>query len=270
LLQRIKESLGARPPSPFFSRDFGGRRPQKRYLIATTGRSGSTLLCKRIADHGVLGFPMEFLNESYIGEFDRLFPNPNLDDYCNYVTGAFTSTSHVFGLKTDWWRFRIAREEGLVDELLGEIDLIVHLRRRDFVAQAVSLSLAIETGIWHNRDIGAERLDEGHASTTYDAEAIKRHARNILNQEFHWRRFIETAGVPCMELIYEDIVGDVDAVVRQVAEGLDVSIQASPPASDAVRPTRSEASKSFQRRFHEECEDFVAFWNEYRGVISAE
>jgi hypothetical protein len=88
VLLRLTESLGARPPSPFFSRDFGGRRPQKRYLIATTGRSGSTFLCKRIADHGALGFPMEFLNESYIAEFDRLFPNPNLDDYCHYVTGA--------------------------------------------------------------------------------------------------------------------------------------------------------------------------------------
>lgn len=270
MLQRLAKNLGARPPSPFFNRDLGGRLPEKRYLIATTGRSGSTFLCKRIADHGVLGFPMEFLNESYIAEFDRLFPNPNLDDYCRYITWAFTSADRVFGAKTDWWRFQIARDQGVADQLLGHLDLIVHLRRRDFVAQAVSLSLAVDTGVWHDRDVGTTQLDDWHANAIYDAAKIKHHARNILNQEFHWRRFIETAGVRCLEMDYEDVACDVDTAIGRIACELDISIDAPAPFSDSVRASQSEISQSWRWRFREECEDFVAFWDEYRGVISAE
>lgn len=271
MLQRLAANLGARPPSPFFSREFGPGRAEKRYLIATTGRSGSTFLCKRISDHGVLGFPMEFLNETYIAEFDRLFPNPNLADYCHYVTSAFTSEDRVFGLKSDWWRFQIAREQGLADRLLGGgIDLIVHLRRRDFVAQAVSLSLAVETGVWHGRDVGADSLDEWHAASVYDSDAIKRHARNILNQEFHWLRFIETAGVRCLDLTYEDLVADVDAAIAAIAGELGVSILADVATSGSTGAGRSEIARAWSVRFHDECEDFVSFWSEYRGVISAE
>lgn len=270
MLQRLAESLGARPPSPFFSREFGAGRPDKRYLIATTGRSGSTFLCKRIADHGVLGFPMEFLNETYIAEFDRLFPNPNLDDYCRYITGTFTSADRVFGAKTDWWRFQIAREQGVANQLLGDLNLIVHLRRRDFVAQAVSLSLAVETGVWHHRDVGGEVLDNWHANAVYDPDTIKRHARNILNQEFYWRRFIETAGVRCLEIDYEDIAADVDAAIALIAKELEVSLDGDAPVSDSVHVTRSDVGQAWRWRFREECEDFVTFWDEYRGVITAE
>lgn len=270
MLQRLTENLGARPPSPFFNRDLGGWLPEKRYLIATTGRSGSTFLCKRIADHGTLGFPMEFLNESYIAEFDRLFPNPNLDDYCRYITWAFTSPDRVFGAKTDWWRFQIARSQGVADQLLGELDLVVHLRRRDFVAQAVSLSLAVDTGVWHHRDVGAELLDNWHANSTYDAEKIKHHARNILNQEFYWRRFIETTGVRCLEMDYEDVSTDVDGAISRIAGELGVRLGGDAPASDTVHATRSDVSQDWRWRFREECEDFVTFWDEYRGVITAQ
>ena len=270
MFKRLTESLGARPPSPFFRRDLGGRRPEKRYLIATTGRSGSTFLCKRIADYGTLGFPMEFLNETYIAEFDRLFPDPNLDDYCRYVTGAFTSADRVFGAKSDWWRYRIAREHGVADAMLGNLDLIVHLRRRDFVAQAVSLSLAVETGVWHHRDVGRDRLDNWHANAVYDADKIKRHARNILNQEFYWRRFIEKAGVACLTMDYEDVATDVDAAIATIAKALDVSLSSGAPDSDSVHVTHSDVGQAWRWRFREECEDFVTFWDEFRGVITAE
>lgn len=270
MLQRLAESLSARPPSAFFRRDLGARHPDKRYLIATTGRSDSTFLCNRIADFGVLGYPMEFLNESYIAEFDRLFPNPNLRDYCHYVRGAFTSTALVFGLEADWWRFQLARELRLADELLGDIDLIVHVRCRDFVAQAVSLSLAAETGVWSDRDVGTDQLDDLHANAVYDAKTIKGHARNILNQEFHWRRFIAAAGAPCLVLVYEDIAANVDAAVRRIAEGLGVPIGGALRTSGRVPAKDSEIAQDWGLRFQKECEDFVTFWTDERGPICKE
>lgn len=269
MLKRLKQRLEERPSSPFFAPYDGAPQPKKRYLIATTGRSGSTFLCARIADYGQLGFPMEFLNESYIAQFDRLFPNPNLEDYRRYVQGAFTSPSGVFGLKTDWWRFYEARKHGVLDEMLDAFDLIVHLRRRDFVSQAVSLALAVETNVWHGRDVHQDDLDAWHGQVEYDPRKIKQHARNILNQEYYWRRYIAQADSPCLHLDYEDVSRDVDGAIKSLAAAFRLRLDQAPPKSETIRRARSETARAWSDRFREECEDFVSFWNEYRGLISA-
>jgi LPS sulfotransferase NodH len=268
VLDLLRDKLGGRPSSPFFAR-LAAERPKKRYLIATTGRSGSTFLCSRIADYGDLGFPMEFLNESYISEFDRLFPSPNLADYERYVTGSFASRQGIFGIKTDWWRFDEARKLGLFDTLLDPIDLIVHLKRDDFVAQAVSLALAVESNVWHDRDVNSEMLDAWHAACEYDPAKVKHHARNLLNQEYYWRNFIAEAAAPSIELVYEDVAKDVDSAIRSLADAFDMRLGAKPPKAEAVRQAKSGVAKDWALRFREECADFVEFWREYRGLITA-
>lgn len=268
MLDLLRDRLGRRPSSPFFAR-LAAERPRKRYLIATTGRSGSTFLCSRIADYGELGFPMEFLNESYISEFDRLFPSPNLEDYERYVTGSFASRQGIFGIKTDWWRFYEARRLGLFDTLLQPIDLIVHLKRDDFVAQAVSLALAVESNVWHDRDVNSDTLDSWHESCVYEPAKIKHHARNLLNQEYHWRNFIAEAEAPSIELIYEEVAKDVDGAIRSLADAFDLRLGAKPPKAEAVRQVKSAVARDWSGRFREECYDFVEFWSEYRGLITA-
>jgi LPS sulfotransferase NodH len=268
VLDLLRDRLGGRPSSPFFAR-LAAERPTKRYLIATTGRSGSTFLCSRIADYGELGFPMEFLNESYISEFDRLFPNPSLEDYERYVTGSFASRQGIFGVKTDWWRFYEARKLGLFGALIEPLDLIVHLKRDDFVAQAVSLALAVESNVWHDRDVNSENLDAWHADCVYDAGKVKEHARNLLNQEYHWRNFIAAAGAPTIELVYEDVAKDVDSAIRSLADAFDLRLPAKPPKAEAVRQAKSAVAKEWAARFREECDDFIEFWREYRGLITA-
>lgn len=268
MLDLLRDRLGQRPASPFFAR-LAAAEPKKRYLIATSARSGSTFLCARIADYGELGFPMEFLNESYIAEFDRLFPQPNLADYERYVTGAFASQGGIFGVKTDWWRFQTARQLGLFDALLDPIDLIVHLRREDFVAQAVSLTLAVETDVWHGRDVQEQALDTWHGQIDYDPAKVKENARNILNQEYHWRRFIAETGAPAIDLVYEEVAKDVDSAIRSLADAFDLRLGAKPARSEAIRQAKSDTARQWCDRFRAECEDFVEFWTEYRGLITA-
>lgn len=268
MLDLLRDRLAKRPSSPFFA-GLAAQRPTKRYLIATTGRSGSTFLCSRIADYGELGFPMEFLNESYISEFDRLFPSPSLEDYERYVTGSFASRQGIFGVKTDWWRFHEARKLGLFRTLTEPLDLIVHLKRDDFVAQAVSLALAVETNVWHDRDVHSESLDAWHANCVYDPGKLKAHARNLVNQEYHWRNFIAEAGAPSIELVYEDVAKDVDSAIRSLANAFDLRLGDNPPKAEAVRQANSAVAREWAARFREDCEDFIEFWSEYRGLITA-
>jgi LPS sulfotransferase NodH len=212
---------------------------------------------------------MEFLNENYISDFDRLFPNPNLEDYERYVTGSFASRQGILGIKTDWWRFYEARKLGLFENLLQPIDLIVHLRREDFVAQSVSLALAVDSNVWHDRDVNSQSLDPWHEGCEYDAGKIKHHARNLLNQEYHWRNFIAEADAPAIDLTYEQVAKDVDGAIRSLADAFDLRLGAKPPKAEIVRQAKSSVGQAWCERFREECGDFVEFWSEYRGLITA-
>jgi LPS sulfotransferase NodH len=268
MLEALGERLRKREDNPFFARLPASTAPARRYLIATTARTGSTLLCSRIAEYGRLGFPNEFINESYISEFDRLFPNPSLADFERYVGRAFSSTEGVFGLKTDWWRFQEARKLALFRSFYEPLDLIVHLRREDFVAQAVSLALAVESEAWHARDAGPGGLEARHQGLSYDARSIRAHARNILNQEYYWRRFFRESRTRVMELSYEEVARDVDSGVPAIADAFQLRLGRR-AAEPKMERGGSSTAVAWRDRFVEECDDFVAFWREHRGLITA-
>jgi LPS sulfotransferase NodH len=268
LLEIICKRLAGRSHSPFFG-EVAGLAPAKRYLIATTGRTGSTLLCSRIAEYGALGFPNEFLNESYISEFERLFPNPSLSDFERYISRAFTSKkSGVFGLKTDWWRFRLARELEVLRGFYEPLDLIVWLKREDFVAQAVSLVLANETQIWHVRGEEGGELAARHEQVEFDGSKIIAHARNILNQEYYWNCFFQTSEAPRVTLTYEELERDVDEGVQAIARAFDLSF-ALRRTEPGLKKGRSGVAQAWRERFEDEYADFVSFWREHRGLITA-
>jgi LPS sulfotransferase NodH len=270
VLDSLRNRLEARPASPFFARLRADAAPTRRYVIATTARTGSTFLCSRIADYEKLGFPMEFLNESYISEFDRLFPNPSLEDFERFVGQSFSSADGVFGLKTDWWRFQMAQQAHMFGSLLEPLDLIVHLRREDFVAQAVSLALAVESDFWHERDANGRNLEASHAQVAFNARGIKNHARNILNQEYYWRRYFEQTDAPVIEMTYENVTRDVDGAIQSLADAFHLRLADTPKVSaNAIGKTKTGVGQAWCDRFRDECEDFVAFWTEYRGLISA-
>lgn len=270
VLERLSADLLGRPPSRFFARSRGGPRAARAYLVATAGRSGSTFLCARIAEYGELGFPREFLNESFLAEFDRIFPNPNLADYQTYVLSEFASDNGVFGVKSDWWRFQEARRLGLLGEVLQELELVVFLRRRDLVAQAVSAVLAAGSGVWHAHEVLQQDLDPWHQAVAYDRAAIERQARAILDEEFHWTRFIERSGVPALRLDYEDVAANVDLGVRQIAERLGLDL-GSPPTltAGAVKKQRSRTASEWRERFATESVGFLTFWERNRGLMTA-
>lgn len=267
MLETLSQRLSRRPESPFFARDLG-ESPSKRYLVATTARSGSTLLCSRISEYGRLGYPNEFLNESYITEFDRLFPDPSLSDFERYVARSFTSDTGVFGMKTDWWRFSQARNLNLFRSFYDPLDLVAYLRRDDFVAQAVSLSLALETQVWHVA--GGEDADvtARHSSVAYDAAKIELQACNILNQEYYWAGYLKACGAPVVSITYEQLEENLDGAVQIVADALGVGLEARSFAPK-VEKLRSTVAASWCEQFREEKADFVRFWTQYRGLSPA-
>jgi LPS sulfotransferase NodH len=270
VLAQLSNRLARRPPSAFFAKAEPGAdpAPARRYLIATTPRSGSPRLCARIAEYEVLGFPMGFLNLDYIGQFDRLFPNPSLDDFERYIQRAFAAPgAGPFGLETDWWHFSEARQLGVLAGIAAAPDLVVHVRREDFVAQAASYALAMRAGVWEGEDrIGADETLALQAG--YDRGEITERARDILNQEYHWRQYFHAhPSLSVIETSFEEIAADPDPVVARIAEAFQIALP--PPGRRPVPPEPCSVVQAWAAQFEAECEVFVSFWREYRGLISA-
>jgi LPS sulfotransferase NodH len=269
VLAELNDRMARRPPSPFFAQVAQRPAPTRRYLVATSPRTGSPGLCARIAEYGVLGFPMGFLNPDYIGQFDRLFPNPSRDDFEAYVQRVFAgSGGDVFGMKVDWWHFHEARQLGAFGGLAAAPDVAVHLRREDFVAQAASYALAVKTGVWADEDRVAPD-DVARLQDAYDRGEIARRVRDLLNQEYHWRRYFRTRPeLPVIETTSEQVAADPDAVVARIAEAFGIALP-PPPNRRPEPPEPCPVIEAWTARFEAECESFVDFWREFRGLISA-
>lgn len=269
MLEPLLARLAGRPPSPYFTHTPRPASPRKRYLIATTPRTGSTFLCSRIGEFGALGYPMEFLNETYIGEFDRIFPSPSLSDYEGFVAATFSSPDKVFGLKADWWQFYEAQRLGFAGGLVSPLDLIVYLRRNDIVAQAVSLVLASETHVWHAREVFQDDLSTLHTGIEYDQGRIIAAAQRLLDEEFYWREFFKRSATPIVELAYEQLSQDIDTAVHEIAASLGVDLEPTAPSAQAITQTTSRVGAAWIERFHAERPDFTRFWTQNRGLMTA-
>ena len=140
--------------------------PPRSYVIASTPRTGSTLLCRGLWDTGLVGAPKEYFNPTQLRDWEvRLGAFPS-----RLWHFPLRGPARVFAGRRGWTRERLAahwqrvrtRRSGAngwcglklhrhhrelllagieLEELLGDLRWI-RIRRRDRLAQAVSWSRA--------------------------------------------------------------------------------------------------------------------------------
>jgi LPS sulfotransferase NodH len=71
-----------------------------------------------------------------------------------------------------------------------------------------------------------------------------------------------------MQLSYEEVARDVDASIRAIADAFHLRLPKR-ETRPIIEKARSSIAEQWRDRFAEECEDFVGFWREYRGMITA-
>src|ERR1700677_1589135 len=182
------------------------------YLVCATQRSGSTLLCELLRATDVAGAPDEYferLRETGLPRHPhQYFAEPSVQDiakrlpptvlghpeqpgefehWFRYVLQRGTTLNGVFGAKMMWnyldeFKLRMAELPGLshlsFNEQLKAVFpglQVIFMRRRDKVAQAVSLWKAIQTQQWRTEsesDVEQVETDEV-PGVTYDYRAIE-------------------------------------------------------------------------------------------------
>jgi LPS sulfotransferase NodH len=200
------------------------------YVVCSTPRSGSGLLCRTMAATRVAGTPIEYFDLTRRALLSRRWGcGPALAAYTEALWARRTSPSGVFATKLHWYHVDalLAEKHGrrrgeapfeqpasFVEELLGGRPVYVRILRRDVNRQAVSLWTAERTGVWGMRSGGRRGL------VRYSFAGIKRARARIVLGELHWERFFRFNGIEPIEVVYEDLSADYESTVAGVLERL--------------------------------------------------
>lgn len=243
------------------------RSIKHKYAIAFTARSGSTWLGDILTKSHSLGQPKEWLSTDAAKSTILKSGCGDIGQYYRYIQEKFGG-SGVFGVEITWPQFQMANMEAQTTNILSDIPVWFFLRRRDFVAQAVSLHKAISTGHFHSTRDSDEKPE-----VEYDENSLHVLVARIMRQEFYWRNFFKKGNLSPTPLWYEDMVKMRPLDIVGLFHG---SIGLAEPdshrrqasiADSQFSKIASAQSQDYAEIFRRDNSEVVSFWEENRGLV---
>ena len=208
-------------------------QPRGRYCIASTPRSGSTLLSRMLEETGIAGSPREYLNPLLMSAWARINSARSiaLPGYLAEMESRRTSPNGMFGIKIHWRHIETLRArkiaERTLDALLLRFDRFIFIRRKDKIAQAVSYYIAESTGVFHS-DQQAWLGESGIGEPEYLPDRILQNLADIVREERCWAEFFEEHGVDVLEVDHDQLVASYAETSARVLDFLGLPSQTIP------------------------------------------
>lgn len=190
------------------------------YIICSTPRCGSTLLCDLLTQNGNLGVPHEYLNFSahgveLVNRYGIDITDPNLSRaYLNTLKRVRTTPNGVFGLKAHYNQLSLLIDPPLLNEVFPQ-PKFAQIIRRNRIAQAISFSIAFQTQKW-------DSTKKKQNDPKYDAKLIDRFLSQILNQETEWSAFFQFNEIKPHIIHYEGLLEDGNLICKEFANFMEV------------------------------------------------
>ncbi len=234
-------------------------QPWLSYVVASTPRTGSTLLCRALAQTGIAGRPDEYLAPAlYRSRFAREWgygpPHPRATTRVERAMQHTATPNGVFALHPRWYDFALLLRTmrnmaGLVD-VLDQVDSLlvspryVHISRRDTAAQALSYYRAIYTG--EASVVSDSPHDRGISGPEpVDLEQVRWLEDTLVDWETQWRTYFARCDIQPLEISYEDLAADYRPNVERVLDFLDFT--SVPAVASLEAPNRTSESDWTQR-----------------------
>ncbi|WJS86011.1 Stf0 family sulfotransferase [Paracoccus sp. TOH] len=211
--------------------------PVRTYLIASTARSGSHMLGHMLKDAGPFGVPLEYLHRANLKLWMHRFGTEEVEPTLREVIRHRTGPTGWFGLKAHWHQFAPFRREYDIS-ILGDLRAVFWIYRRDILGQAISYTIAAQTGQWIS---GAPRK----AEPRYDFAAIERNLNNLRAENNFWGSYLsKQEKLPVLRVAFEDLVDPSlrPTLMKQMLERLDADMPSREQVDEPVRTQRQSAS----------------------------
>ncbi len=243
------------------------RGAEDGYVLCTTPRSGSTMLCGMLRDTGMAGVPDSHFHQPSLASWRQangLVADAPLCDILAAALKAGRGDTPVFGLRlqqhSTGFFFETLRSAfpDLTDDRVrleasfGKLRFI-HLRRQDKLAQAISFLRAQQSGLWHRHADGRalERLaPEGTAG--YDTQSITAQIANFERQDLAWQNWFNAQGIAPLTLEYETLSARPLACLREVLGFLDLPVTATATVKVGTSKLADAQSAEWAARYRSE------------------
>ncbi len=186
------------------------------YVVCSTMRSGSNLLCEGLMGTGVAGVPAEYFNPRARARLtERWGCGDTTAHYIDELRARRSGPNGVFGMKLHSHQMR---NLDALDVLLPGA-VYISLRRLDTDAQAVSLWTAQETGRFF-REAGAAQASGTGSPVRYSYAGILSARRSLVAGMREWDQFFERRAHVPIEVVYEQLAADYEGEVHRVLAGI--------------------------------------------------
>lgn len=243
------------------------------YILCTSPRSGSTLLCKLLSATGVAGFPDSHFHETsldpWLDRFDLVADpgEPEAATLHRVFKAAMEEGSGrtgVFGLRLQRHSFAFFMEKlavlhpnllsdrGRLEAAFGRT-LFIHLTRQDKVGQAVSFVKAEQSGLWHRAPDGTEleRLSEPQA-LHYDGAELQACFERFNDYDRDWQAWFEKEDIHPLRITYEVLSADPQKILGSVLEHLSLDSSAADGVTPGVAKLADALSADWAERLQRE------------------
>lgn len=248
-----------------------GREPRLSAVLCTVWRSGSTHVGSVMSSNFDIRMADEPLwSRAHGCPAAKVFTGLSLINHMKGLTNERTNERGIFGAKLIWPHLEVAlaglhergpwrgRSEMEIFEGLFPNPVFIHLRRRDRVAQAISLFRAESTKIWHmskdGRSIGYVSARPTLDKVTYDRKAIEVRIERIRLAEEAWQAFFKAHTIAPIELVYEEVCEDLLGAVTSVMTRLGAAgmMSAGTRLQQPYRRMSDDTTAAWVARFREE------------------
>jgi LPS sulfotransferase NodH len=243
------------------------------YIICTTTRSGSTLLCNLLSKTGVAGKPESYFHQLAVSSWAKALDVPPQADgnELELLRTVFRVVRRNGSAGTDIFGLRLMRKS--FDFLMTQLDLLypnltsdtarfeaafgcthyVHLTREDKVAQAVSLIKATQTGLWHMAPDGTElERNAPPQSLRYNGARIARYVAGLTVYDEDWERWFENQQLAPVRVTYENLSNDLTGTLSKLLARLGLNRAAANGIVPNIARLADETNQNWAKRYRAE------------------
>lgn len=254
---------GVRPPRSLQARkaalmaadrDRPAGRPTRSYLICSSPRVGSNIVCDALAACEGGGEPAEYLNPRSIEAYLARVGAGSLPgaDYIDYLFARRRDGAGVLGMKVHHHQLaRVLPAEADRQAFLRRFDSVLFLRRRNKVRQAISEARARASAVWYAEEARHAEAARG-ASAVYNGSAIAACLASVMADDAGWAALLDRAKVPHAVAFYEDVVDDFPGSLAAIGDRLGLGLDRAHFLAPSTHRLGDHLNAAWEARFRDD------------------